>query len=153
VPAPLRSAALVPELYVTELARSLRFYVDGVGFTVDYARPEDRFASLALGSARLMLEQAPAAAAASPEAFARGEWRTADLEHPYGRGVNLEIAVPDVTRVSARLAAAGHPVLIDAHERSYRVDDGEVRVRQLLVADPDGYLIRPSQRLPSTRAA
>jgi catechol 2,3-dioxygenase-like lactoylglutathione lyase family enzyme len=144
---PLRTAALVPELYVSDLARSLRFYVDAIGFAIDYARPEDRFASLALGAARLMLEQAPATQAADPAAFARGEWRTADLEPPYGRGINLELAVPDVARVSGRLAAAGHPILIDAHERVYRVGDGVVRVRQLLVADPDGYLIRPSERL------
>lgn len=140
--------ALVPELYVSSLARSLAFYCDLLGFAVEYDRPEDRFASLALGAARLMLEEAPAFCAATPAELAGGEWRPAALERPFGRGVNFELEVPDVTRVRARLAAAGQVLLLDVHERSYRVGARDVRVRQLLVADPDGYLIRPSERVP-----
>jgi catechol 2,3-dioxygenase-like lactoylglutathione lyase family enzyme len=137
--------ALVPELYVSSLARSLAFYRDLLGFSLEYDRPEERFAALALGAARLMLEEAPSLRAATPAEFAAGQWRTAGLEAPFGRGVNFELEVPDVARVRARLAAAGHALLLDVHERSYRVGPRELRVRQLLVADPDGYLIRPSE--------
>ena len=137
--------ALVPELYVSSLARSLAFYRDLLGFSLEYDRPEERFAALALGAARLMLEEAPSLRAATPAEFAAGQWRTAGLEPPFGRGVNFELEVPDVARIGARLAAAGHAPLLDVHERSYRVGARDVRVRQLLVADPDGYLIRPSE--------
>jgi orotate phosphoribosyltransferase len=139
--------ALVPELYVTELARSLRFYVDGIGFAVDYARPEDGFASLSLGRARLMLEETRSLFPAGAHDLARGEFRTAELRAPFGRGINLELRVPDVLAVSRRLAAAAHPVLLEPYEKSYRVGERMLAVRQLLVADPDGYLIRPSQVL------
>jgi catechol 2,3-dioxygenase-like lactoylglutathione lyase family enzyme len=77
------TASLVPELYVSTLARSLHFYVELLGFSVEYARPEERFASLALGGARLMLEET-APAAASADELARGELRRA--APPFGRG-------------------------------------------------------------------
>jgi catechol 2,3-dioxygenase-like lactoylglutathione lyase family enzyme len=37
---------LVPELYVSNLSVSLEFYLDVLGFRVEYERPEDRFAAL-----------------------------------------------------------------------------------------------------------
>lgn len=144
-------AALVPELYVSALARSLSFYLDLLGFVVAYDRPEERFAALALGSARIMLEEAPSLGVASAEEFARGEWRTAELRQPFGRGVNLQVAVPDVDEISARLSSARHPLLLAPYERTYRVGRENLTVRQLLVADPDGYLIRPSQVLGRSR--
>ncbi len=49
---------LIPELDVSDLERSLKFYVDVVGFSVLYDRPEERFAFLDLDGARLMLEEA-----------------------------------------------------------------------------------------------
>ena len=140
-------AGLAAEFYVSELTCSLRFYVDLLGFVVAYERPEERFAAISLGAARIMLEQLRATTSASPEQIARGEWRPAALERPFGRGVNLEVPCADVAAVAQRLAAAGWPALVDLHEKSYRAGDRSVRVRQLVVADPDGYLIRPSQRL------
>jgi catechol 2,3-dioxygenase-like lactoylglutathione lyase family enzyme len=125
-------SALVPELYVSSLGRSLSFYLDLLGFVVEYDRPEERFASIALGSARIMLEE---------------EWRTAELRQPFGRGVNLQVEVPDVARICSRLSAASYPLLLAPYERSYRVGRESLIVRQMLVADPDGYLIRPSQTL------
>jgi catechol 2,3-dioxygenase-like lactoylglutathione lyase family enzyme len=138
---------LAAELYVSDLARSLRFYVDLLGFVVSYERPEERFAAISLGPSRILLEELRATGAASPEQIARGEWRPAALERPFGRGINLEVPCADVATVAQRLAASRWPALVDLHEKSYRVGDGSVRVRQLVVADPDGYLIRPSQRL------
>ncbi|WP_273185913.1 VOC family protein [Hyphomonas adhaerens] len=38
------AAALVPELYVSDLAQSLDFYCGALGFSVVYQRPEERFA-------------------------------------------------------------------------------------------------------------
>jgi catechol 2,3-dioxygenase-like lactoylglutathione lyase family enzyme len=55
---------VVPELDVADLARSLSFYVDALGFSVRFERPEERFAYLTRGSVHLMLEQADGPAAA-----------------------------------------------------------------------------------------
>lgn len=137
--------ALVPELYVSSLERSLEFYLGAVGFEVAYDRPEERFACLCLDAAYLMLEETPSLARATSEQFAAGQWRTADLESPFGRGMNLEIRVGNLQEIELRLRSAGHELLLDAHERTYRVGMAPYRVRQLLVADPDGYLLRFSE--------
>lgn len=141
--------ALVPELYVSDLATSLEFYVGLLGFRVEYERPEERFAALSLGTAHLMLEEAPALRRATPDEFQQGQWRTADLEKPFGRGLNLEIEVRDIQAIHSRIAARGHSLLLQLHDKSYRMGTGPRRVRQLLVADPDGYLIRLSQPAPA----
>jgi len=39
----MSSAKLVPELYCSNIERSLAFYVNVLGFSVRYARPEERF--------------------------------------------------------------------------------------------------------------
>jgi catechol 2,3-dioxygenase-like lactoylglutathione lyase family enzyme len=145
--------ALVPELYVSDLPASIAFYVDLLGFRLEYERPEDRFAALGLGSALVMLEEAPSLKRATPEDFRRGQWRTADLERPFGRGLNLEIEVHDIQTIDSRISDRRYPLLLGLHDRSYRVGEERRLVRQLLVADPDGYLIRLSQVVsPGERA-
>ena len=51
------SPTLVPELYVSDIGRSLRFYTGVLGFAVLYDRPEERFAYLVRDGAALMLDQ------------------------------------------------------------------------------------------------
>lgn len=136
--------AVVPELDVADLAASLAFYRDVLGFLVAAERPEDGFAYLVRGGAHLMLEQA-----AGPGR----RFRTAPLEHPFGRGVNLQIEVDDVDGLRAAVEAAGLPVLVDLEERWYRQGDDELGNRQFVVADPDGYLLRPFTSLGARKAA
>ena len=81
-----------PELEVSNLGRSLAFYVGVIGFAVMFDRPEERFAFLTLEGVHLMLEEA-----AGPGR----RFRTAPLEHPYGRGVNFMIEVAEIDRCTA----------------------------------------------------
>jgi catechol 2,3-dioxygenase-like lactoylglutathione lyase family enzyme len=129
---------LVPELDVSDLAQSLEFYVGLIGFVVRYERPEERFAYLTLDRAHLMLEEA-----AGPGR----RFRPAPLEHPYGRGVNFQIAVADAAALHERVLAAGFVPLMPIEERWYRLDRGEIGLRQFAVADPDGYLLRFATQL------
>ena len=145
--------ALVPELYVSDLDASLEFYLHALGFRVEYDRPEERFAAVSLGDAHLMLEEAPSLSCATAEEFRQGEWRTAALERPFGRGLNLEIRVDDLDAVRSRLESKNQVLLLDVHERIYQLRSSQRRVRQLLVADPDGYLIRMSEFLVETSAS
>jgi catechol 2,3-dioxygenase-like lactoylglutathione lyase family enzyme len=130
---------LVPELCVTDLAASRRFWCDLLGFTVKYARLNEGFAYLVLGEAHLMLDQAGVGRT----------WITAALEAPLGRGVNFQLAVPDLEPVLGRLNVAGWPLFGGPEERWYRTGARETRVRQFLVQDPDGYLVRPQETLGS----
>lgn len=146
------SQEIVPELYVTDLARSLRFYLDGLGFELAYERPEDRFAAIGLAGNFVMLEETAGRDEASAAGFEAGEWRTADLEFPFGRGVSFQLNVADVVATHARVVDAGYDVKVGLHERTYRTGDNAIRLRQFLVMDPDGYLIRPAQPIASAAA-
>lgn len=131
-------AMMVPELLVSNLDASLRFWCGLCGFAVAYDRPEDRFAYLDRAGRQVMLE----------EAMAPGRrWVTAPLERPFGRGINLQITVGDVAPILASLEAAGWPLFLKTEEVWYRAGTSETGVRQFLVQDPDGYLVRFSQDL------
>lgn len=129
---------LVPELLVTDFARSLTFWRDLIGFAVLYDRPAERFAMLRLGTAAVMLEQRQAGAR---------QWMTGELAVPYGRGLNLQITVPAVQPILDRLAASCWPLFMAPEEKWYRAGSIELGVRQFVVQDLDGYLLRPSQSL------
>jgi catechol 2,3-dioxygenase-like lactoylglutathione lyase family enzyme len=124
---------LVPELDVADLPRALRFYVDVCGFRVDYERPEEGFAYLEREGVELMLQTA-----ADPGR----RFRTAPLEHPFGRGVNLQIEVSDAGGLHVTMLEAGVEPLIGLERRTYRVRGEEVKTEQFVVADEDGYLLR-----------
>jgi catechol 2,3-dioxygenase-like lactoylglutathione lyase family enzyme len=126
---PPEAVALVPELEVSDFARSLWFYTGLLGFRVLYDRPERPFAYLTLGAAHLMIEHG-------------GSWITGALEKPLGRGMNLQITVPDADAVAARLAAAEWPLFRPPEEAWYRRGGEFVGARQWVVQDPDGYLLR-----------
>jgi catechol 2,3-dioxygenase-like lactoylglutathione lyase family enzyme len=126
--------ALVPELGVSDWQTSRAFYCDLVGFAVAYERPEEGFSYLTLGEAQLMIDQI---------GIGRTFWiEEAPLEKPFERGLNLQIRVPSVDDILARLAAAGVSLYLPLEEKWYRRDDHEVGNRQFVVADPDGYLLR-----------
>ena len=124
--------ALVPELLVSDVDQSVAFWCGLCGFSVRYARPDEGFAYLTLGSAHLMLEQAGVGR----------NWVTAPLEAPLGRGINFQISVPDCAVLATTLESAGVDLFMPLETRRYRVGDTTVAVRQFLVTDPDGYLIR-----------
>lgn len=124
--------ALVPELLVADLDRSLAFWCELCGFAVAWSRPDERFAYVVLGSAHLMLEQVGVGR----------NWVTGPLERPWGRGVNFQIAVPDSAALAVVLADAGVELFLPPETKWSRIGDEEAGVQQFLVQDPDGYLVR-----------
>jgi hypothetical protein len=87
-------AALVPEFVVGDLATSLCFWCDVLGFRVAYQRSEDNFAYLERGRAQVMLE------------VSGGNWQTGDWERPLGRGINFQILVESLQPLIDALAGA-----------------------------------------------
>jgi hypothetical protein len=70
-----------------------------------------------------------------------------------GVAVIYDRPAEDADVVAAALAAAGVAVFLEPETAWYRIDDEEAGVRQFLVQDPDGYLVRfPSSigRRPAT---
>ncbi|MET9250688.1 VOC family protein [Nonomuraea sp. NPDC003709] len=128
---------LVPELICSDIQASLAFY-RLLGFEIRYERPQERFAYLERDGADLMLEQPLSRDRLYPRA---------ELDHPYGRGINLTVEVDDVDRIHDALLAAGYEMWLPLEERWYERSVDAVGVRQFAVQDPDGYLLRISQQV------
>ena len=136
-------AALVPELTVLDIAESLAFYTDLLGFEVVFSRSETRFAYLQFGEAQLMLDQ---------YAEGRGWGVPRGLEPPLGRGINLQIEVERLEPLLQRLTSASYPLFIPPEENWYRQEDELHGNLEFLVQDPDGCLLRFSEYLGSKPA-
>jgi catechol 2,3-dioxygenase-like lactoylglutathione lyase family enzyme len=128
---------LVPELLVTDIDASLRFWCGLCGFSIAFERLYEGFAYLDRDGAQVMLE----------ERGRNRNWITGALDAPYGRGMNFEIRVASVDPILQSLTEAGWALFMRVEEKWYRVRDKETGVRQFLVQDPDGYLLRFSQRI------
>lgn len=126
---------MVPELLVSDLSASLRFWIDLLGFEIAYDRPAARFAYLQRGPLQIMLCQR------------NGAWETGDMQPPLGQGVNFQMTVPGLAPILDALISAGWPLYESPSEGWYRVGDIEDGQREFLVQDPDGYLLRFAESL------
>ena len=124
---------LIPELAVADLDRSLGGYVGVLGFRCHAIRAEERSAYLIRDDVHLMLEEA-----AGPGR----RFHATPLEHPFGRGINLQIEVAGVDALYADVQRSGLSVVIRLEQRWYRQGPTEAGNRQFVMADPDGYLLR-----------
>ena len=122
---------MVPELLISDFEKSLSFYVEILGFSIMFQRTDPNFAYLEIGDAQLMIEEDHETA-----------WRVAEIEGPRGRGINLQIDVPSVSDVNSRVQKSGLRIFRPVHESWYSTSEGEVGQLELLVQDPDGYLLR-----------
>jgi catechol 2,3-dioxygenase-like lactoylglutathione lyase family enzyme len=123
-------AKLVPELLVSDIAASLEFWRDRLGVTIAYQRTEPAFAYLERPEgAQIMLCQRT------------GNWETARLEQPYGRGVMFQVYVASIEPVARSLEVAGWPLYAGPREIWREVGDQQAGQREIFVLDPDGYLV------------
>jgi hypothetical protein len=72
-------------------------------------------------------------------------WWTGELEQPFGRGINFQIEVSDVSVLVERLEESDIALFRPIDESWYRVGDFEIGKIAFLVQDPDGYLLRFTQ--------
>ena len=135
-------AALVPELYCTNFERTFNFYTQDLGFTVCYQRPEDRFAYLEREGAKIMIE----------ELGISRKWISAELSHPFGRGINFQIETRDIGTLHKNLQRNGHTFFLPLEDKWYRKDGTYVGNRQFIILDPDGYMLRFAQDLGTKSA-
>ena len=128
-------AALVPELSVSNLERSLAFWCELAGFGICYDRPAARFAYLARDRIQVMLSER------------NGRWEPGEMQAPFGRGVNFQMLVDQIAPLLDALQQADWPLFQPPSEAWYRAGDREVGQREFLVQDPDGYLLRFAENL------
>ena len=126
---------LIPELNVTNIKESLKFYVDILGFNIEYDRPEERFSFISFQGSQLMLDQ-----------IGEGRiWKTGEFKYPLGRGINFQIEVDDLDSLITNMKKNKIPFFMKPEKKWYRVGNHLEGNYQFLVQDPDGYLLRFSQ--------
>lgn len=133
------SNSLKPELYISDFQKSLHFYIDILGFTLEYQRENPLFAFLSYQGSQIMIQQL--------KEHEDAEFMTGKLEHPFGRGINFQIHTDNVERLSDNLKKANYPVRADVQDNWYAVGAIQRGKRELLVQYPDGYLFRFSQSM------
>ena len=122
--------SLIPELTVDDIERTKDFYVNKLGFKIEYERPENKFAFLSFNGNQIMFEEN------------NGHWSVGELEHPYGRGINFEMAVPDAAKMYKKIQEQNIIPFRELMENRYREDGNTIVQHEFLIQDPDGYLLR-----------
>jgi len=124
---------LIPELSVSDIDKSLHFYIEILGFQIEYERKESKFVFLSFEGSQIMIEEF------------NDNWNTGKLEHPFGRGVNFQIETNDIEPLLESFKKNNYPIFKGSKENWYRKDDILLGNKEFLVMDPDGYLLRFSQ--------
>lgn len=121
---------LIPELSVSNIERSKRFYTD-IGFKIIYERIENQFCFLELEGNQLMIEQI------------NSNWDIgAKIDYPFGRGINISMEVNDIELIRENVINNNYDIFIDIMVNEYRVDNKIYKDREFLIQDPDGYVLR-----------
>lgn len=134
---------LAPELTVSNLEKSLDFYVKTLGFKIEYERKEDRFVFLSFQGSQIMLEEIKKVP---------GLWQTSSLTYPFGRGINFQFEVESLEPLLKALEKAGIKLHLPPEEAWYRQGVKLLGRRQFLVLDPDGYLLLFGEDLGEKKA-
>ncbi len=127
---------LIPELTVSNLEESLKFY-NTAGFKIEYERPENKFCFISLGEIQFMLQ----------EDSNDDKWEVAPLLYPFGNGINFQLEVDNVEVVYNSLKESNYKIAFEMEENWYRQDNKLLGNKEFLVQDPDGYLLRFSEDL------
>ncbi len=82
---------LIPELSVSDINKSKDFYINILGFDLEYERVGEKFAFLSYGEAQIMIEEI------------NGHWNTGELKYSLGRGINFQIVTDDIYKIGNSL--------------------------------------------------
>ena len=123
---------LIPEFVVSNINISKDFYVNMLGFKVEYEREEDKFIFISLGNIQLMLEEG------SKEELSQ-------MKYPFGKGINFTFGVNNIDELYSKFKIKKSLLKRDIEIREFRVNDEIIYVKEFSIIDPDGYFIRISE--------
>lgn len=126
----------IPELSVTNLENSLKFYRTA-GFKLEYNRPENKFAFISLNQIQFMLQ----------EISNNDRWNIAPITYPFGNGINFQLEITNVDSIYNNFKNANYEIAFDIEENWYRQNNKLLGNKEFLIQDPDGYLLRFSEDL------
>ena len=128
--------ALIPELMVSNIKRSISFYKK-LGFKEEYKRTN--FSFLSLQHNQIMLQQK------------NSTWLVGKLQKPFGRGINLQMQVTNIRQILHRTATHNITLFEEPTTNWYQVGTKKLGNNEFLVQDPDGYLLRIFNEVPSKK--
>ena len=111
----------IPELSVTNLENSLKFY-KCIGFNVEYERPENKFAFISFEEIQFMLQ----------EISKNDKWDIAPLSYPFGNGINFQLEVNDIENIYKSLKDNNYKIAFDIEENWYRQGNKMLGNREFL---------------------
>ncbi len=123
--------SIIPEFTVSNINQTKDFYINKLGFVLEYERKEDNFIFLSFHESQFMFEQ-----------IHQTGWNTSVLEYPFGRGINFSISTPNVYDLYQRVQKCNIKLYRALQETTYRCDNKDILEVQFLIQDPDGYLLR-----------
>ena len=121
--------SLIPEFSVSNIDNSIKFYLL-IGFEIVYERKEDKFCFLRLEDNQIMIEEI------------NDNWNTGSLEYPFGRGINISMSVSDIDKYYDMVVDSVIEIFEELKISKYQVGDVVYEVKEFLIQDPDGYLLR-----------
>ncbi len=124
---------LIPELSVSNFEKSLNFYVNIIGFKIEYQREESNFAYLSFQGSQIMLDQG--------NDKEDSPWFTGKLEYPLGRGIHFQFEVDKIQPILDKIKKNKYPIKVKPTDYWFRKNDHLIGLKGFLVMDPDGYLL------------
>jgi len=134
-----QSDTVVAELWCNDFQESLRYYTKTLGFTIGQHKEDSSHAYLALGTSQIMISNYKL----------EGGWETAAFEKPLGRGINFSFFVDNVQEIYDEITSKGVKPHIDLYSIWYWRPDCMANHKEFAVLDPDGYMLRFSERIGS----
>ena len=123
-------AKFVTELHVTDLAVSLTFWQEIIGFEIAFLREGERFVYLEHPEGQqIMLCQR------------HGRFETGPMEPPLGQGAMFQIYFSDISGILTKLAARNWPIYLGPRQVWRKTGDRQSGQEEVFVQDPDGYLL------------
>ncbi|RDY28151.1 VOC family protein [Romboutsia weinsteinii] len=122
---------LIPELTVFNIEETRGFYLNILGFKLEYERIEDNFIFVSFENSQFMFEQ-----------LHDDGWNIGDLKYPLGRGINFSIEVKDIDRLYDKLTSNNVTLFRELMVSNYKVGDKIIEQKEFLLQDPNGYLLR-----------
>jgi catechol 2,3-dioxygenase-like lactoylglutathione lyase family enzyme len=116
----MRITGVIPQLRTTNLAESIRFYTDKIGFTLEF-QYEDFYAGIRAGDQLFHLKQV--------------EERDPSIDFvDHGDHFHLYLQTDDVAGAAEILKRNGVPLVRDVHETPWRT-------RELVIKDDQGHTL------------
>lgn len=120
--------AIIPELAISDINRSLHFYLNVLLFKVDNDQKKDKFALISLESSQILIEEI--------------KWETENLFYPFGRGINFKIIVDSIDNLYKNIKTNNYPIKIEMQESWHRANNKLLAIKEFSIIDPDGYLFK-----------